>query len=432
LFDQSISLLGTKISKLGRYLFFELCGCDPVLMRMRQRRHLQIPTGKFFFVLLFIFVFCFQATLAGADEFDIIPFVALRQEYNDNLFFSVNDEIDDFITIITLGLEFDKETERILAELTGRIDRVLYAENDVLDATDQYYAGNLSYQITPRFSLLTEAGYSKDSRIDSDIAETGLVLRTAARERIRFVAGGNYFVTETTATSLTYLYDDIEYEDPEFVDSQEHSFNLGYNHQLDKLLPTTMARINLRYTQWDFKNSLVDYYGGTLGGSWDYSEMLRLLFDFGIRYTRTEFAVGPNQETSKDWGGVGYLNFSYRGELTDVYLAISHDIKPASGRGGTTVNTSVAGRIAQNFSDKLSAFLFATYYKNKSKQGQLSAENINERTFRIRSGLYYDFNQDISLEAGYQYTFVKDLLDYSEATRNLVYGEIRWQWPLLN
>lgn len=401
-------------------------------MRMRQRRYLQIPFGKFFFAFLFLFLFCLQTIIAGADEIDIIPFVALSEEYNDNLFFSVNDEIDDFITIIGLGLEFVENTERLLAELSGRIDRVIYADNEVLDATNQYYNGNLSYQLTPRLSFLTKADYIKDSRRDSDIEQTGLILSNAGRRRVRFSAGGNYLLTTTTATSLSYLYDDIEYDDPEFVDSQEHSFNFGYNHHLDKFIPSTAARLNFRYAQFDFETSEVDDYSGTIGASWYYSEILRVLFDIGVRYTRNEFEVDTTRETSDDWGGVGYLTFSYQGEITDVNLTFSHDIRPASGRGGTSVNTTVKGYTVRNFTDNLNAFLFASYYRNKADQGQQSPEDINERTFRTRLGLHYAYNEDLAFEAAYQYTLVRDRVDDTTANRNRIYGEIRWQWPLLN
>ena len=77
-------------------------------------------------------------------------------------------------------------------------------------------------------------------------------------------------------------------------------------------------------------------------------------------------------------------------------------------------------------------FLYASYYKNKAYQGQESPEDIDERTFRSLLGLHYSYNEDLTFEAAYQYTFVRDQDDDTTANRNRIYGEIRWQWPLLN
>ncbi|MHA2283552.1 MAG: hypothetical protein ACXAC5_22140, partial [Promethearchaeota archaeon] len=43
--------------------------------------------------------------IASADGFNLIPSLALREEFNDNIFFSVEDEVDDLITTISAGLD---------------------------------------------------------------------------------------------------------------------------------------------------------------------------------------------------------------------------------------------------------------------------------------------------------------------------------------
>ena len=48
-----------------------------------------------------------------ADEFKLIPSLAVREEYNDNIFASSNDTADDFITTLSAGLELVERTERL-------------------------------------------------------------------------------------------------------------------------------------------------------------------------------------------------------------------------------------------------------------------------------------------------------------------------------
>ena len=42
-------------------------------------------------------------TMAGADEFKLTPSVAVRQEYNSNIFFDSSNEKDSFITRVMPG-----------------------------------------------------------------------------------------------------------------------------------------------------------------------------------------------------------------------------------------------------------------------------------------------------------------------------------------
>ena len=46
-------------------------------------------------------------------EFNLIPSLAVREEYNDNIFFSYSDTIDDFITTVSAGLELTERTEQL-------------------------------------------------------------------------------------------------------------------------------------------------------------------------------------------------------------------------------------------------------------------------------------------------------------------------------
>ncbi len=52
-------------------------------------------------------------------DFNLIPSLAVREEYNDNISFSYSDTIDDFITTINAGLELTKRTEQLDLRLAG-------------------------------------------------------------------------------------------------------------------------------------------------------------------------------------------------------------------------------------------------------------------------------------------------------------------------
>ena len=59
-----------------------------------------MPKLKTAAVLWFLVLVCYVfPKIAPADQFEISPYIALRGEYNDNIFFS-DDEIDDFAVLI--------------------------------------------------------------------------------------------------------------------------------------------------------------------------------------------------------------------------------------------------------------------------------------------------------------------------------------------
>src|SRR5512143_3941426 len=78
---------------------------------------------------------------ALADEFKVTPSVAVRQEYNSNIFFDSRDEKDDFITRVKPGLELLERTERIDLRLAGFVIPYVYWDNDNLNSVDQDYSG---------------------------------------------------------------------------------------------------------------------------------------------------------------------------------------------------------------------------------------------------------------------------------------------------
>ena len=63
-------------------------------------------------------------TVTGAygDEFKIIPSVSVREEYDDNVFYTSSDEKDDFITTAAAMLELSQRTERLNLNLVKPLE----------------------------------------------------------------------------------------------------------------------------------------------------------------------------------------------------------------------------------------------------------------------------------------------------------------------
>lgn len=365
-----------------------------------------------------------------ADGFNLIPSIALRQEYNDNIFFTESAEIDDFITTVSPGLEIEQRTERLDARVSGRVDGLLYFDHDELNDLDQNYAGRVEYQFTPRMRGSVDASYLRDSRADRDIDISGLVLGTDIRRRQHLGAAGNYALSEKAAIGTSYAYDKEEFDDVTDSDYNSHNVGLGLTYNLEALWQATIGRMNFGYVNVGYTNASVANYSLTFGIERALTEVYRLLVDFGPRFTRTEFDDSAIED-SEVWGVRGNIILSYRGEYMDMSLNFLHDVQPASGRAGSTERTGMTATVGYRFSDKFRAALSASYFMNRSERQEFALSDIEENSFRIQPRLRYEFTRDMALETFYSYTLIEDEEAATEREQNLIFIRFEWRYPLL-
>ena len=379
-----------------------------------------------FLVLIWV-----SANETAAYEFKLIPSLALRGEYDENLFFSSDDEEDDYIATISPGLRLTERTERVKVDLSGRADWIEYRDNDELDDVDQDYRGNFRYLITPEIGISADAMFTMDSRRDRDIDVTGLVMTNVERKRQYYSLSGDYTVSEKTASVLSYTYARDKFDDPEFVDMEMHRTALGFTHDLGRSFPLAVGRMNLGYARYDYENIELDDYSLTFGVARRFSELLSLLVDLGGRYTRSDIER-VSDDKDDEWSGVGQVDLSYNHEVTRVSLSLSQYMRPASGRGGTSERTSASFDINTHFTAGLWGDIYTAYYLNKADAEEFGTLDIDEETWLIRPRVRYNFNRDMSLSASYQYTTVNYRESDTEAHRNLVFIRFYYQYPLFD
>jgi hypothetical protein len=373
---------------------------------------------------------------AMGGEFRVIPMIAVKEEYNDNLFFDADDITRDFITTISPGLKLENNSERLNAGLIARIDQRLYADTDDLNATDQFYQGNLRYKLSPRLGIGAKAGFIQNSSPDRDIQTTGFVQTNATRNRQEYGVSGDYAITEKTTAGLGYAYSTDKYSgtrDAERDDVETNAGNLLLTHNLSTYFPETLGRLNFGYADYRFFDSTTQKYSATVGFSRRFSELWTVLVDVGARYTPTRFDAGPSQTgDSSGYGGVGNVVISYNGEKTGINFSLNHDIQPASGQEGASERTGLGISMNRRFAYEFSGFLNCGYFLNQSDPNQYSREKIDQQTVYINPGIRYEITQDMSVEASYNYARVEYVGgDNSTADRNLVMVRFYLQYPIL-
>jgi hypothetical protein len=395
-------------------------------------------TTKKILIGLVVGVALFSGMRASADRRELDLFLGAKEEYNDNIFFSYDDPVDDFITTLSGGLKFLNQTERTDLYLSAIVARLIYSDDKDLDATDQYYKGRFGYRFTPRLGANIDAAYSKDSRPDRDVAESGLILSTVPRQIQNYGAAVDYALTEITASNLYYRYTRQDFEprraNPDFPDYRAHRAGLGFAHQLDQYLANATGRLNFGYNRFTYPetNTETKVVIGTVGLAYDVTEKWRLLIDVGPDYYDSSFKVFGRDFTYSGWGGTGTLQFAYTGEVTGSSLTLFHGIEPASGRDGSAQRTSAILDAFYRFAERGRTGLSTGYYINKANSGELALLPLDEHTFRIRPWLRFDIIFDkLYLEASYTYSYVKDRIRDRNTDRNLVWLQLGLDWPIL-
>jgi len=384
------------------------------------------------------------------DEIKFTPFASLKQEYNDNIFLDYRVIKSDFITTFSPGLEISDRSERLDTALSLRFNGILYAHNSNLSAIDQDYRGRLGYLLTPRTRVTGSAAYTLDSQPDRDIETTGLVLGAIKRHRQSYSLAAERSLTEKTSLSVNYAYEQDDYNNPRYTDIKWHDVQLSLIHNMDSLLRNTRGSLNLGYSRYDFTGSSVDNYSLTLGIDKTLTELWGFQAYAGARYTVSKYQAWqyeyyqpfppfpyyeiiavPVSQRSQEWGWVGQMAVTYRGETTNGSLSFNSDVQPASGQSsGTTIRTGVTAEVRKRFTYELSGAMALGYYHNKSNPGASTGQRINEDTVLATPSIRYEFNKDMYLEASYRYTKLYNNIYSTEADRNSVFVRFNYQYPM--
>jgi hypothetical protein len=385
-------------------------------------------------------------TEAFADEFKLTPSIAARQEYNDNIFFDTSRARDSFITRVTPGLELIERTERLDLRLSGSLTPYVYWADSNLNSVDQDYSGRAAYMLTPRLRVGGEAGVRVDHQPDRDILTTGIAYGDSRRIQQRYGGNAAYDFTERTSGSVNYLYtrEDWRSNDPDIQDDHSNAVTLGLSQDLAAAKGVTVGLLNAGYARYTYETSKTDYWFGSVGLKQRLSEIFTVSADVGGRYTHSEFdvqrlvfvppvflTVVTEQENDSGWGGLGHAALAYTGEVTHASVDLSHDVAPLSGSTGVVQRTSLTFSGGHLLTEKLRLGLFTGVFRNKSGENEFSGQKVDEVSFTVTPNLRWEIYRDVTLEVGYNFTYVDYRADDTAASRSLAYFQIAYGLPLL-
>ncbi len=241
-------------------------------------------------MLLLAIVF-WLAALPGQMTGRLLPPSPLKEEYSDNLYWSSGSKTDDFISTVSPALELKNNTERLQARLKMQLDGIYYYDNTELNTVDQDYSGSLRYAVTSRAKLSTSAGYRRDSRIDSDFTESGLLLGSnVTRDRYTYSLGGDYALSRSHRACGCNMVLKVINTIVRIIPTIPRIVSICHSTGISPtLLSSTIGRINLGAISYDCDSSQVTSYSGTVGAERSLDERFSYFADIGMSYTQSSF-----------------------------------------------------------------------------------------------------------------------------------------------
>jgi hypothetical protein len=408
---------------------------------------------------LFIILIQLYPSFVWGNEFRLAPSISFNNTYNSNILISANEIKKDFVTILSPGVEMVNRTGRFDTDLLVRLDRLDYADNPDLSATNQMYNGKFRYLAMPQLSISAEAGYTSNANPTLGTGSgsgipPGTIVPIVTRpdspqspdsgqsdpnppgnpspgpgaagpmvavplNRITSSLSAHIPFTEKTATVVSYNYGRDYYEDRRYHNGISHDVNAGFVYDLGRHLSNVKGRLNTGYSYYYLPDSRNSSVMGSVGFSWDFNEVWSILTDGGIRRTWSEVYmtklvpygsdayISVRERLDNDgWGGVGKVSLSFNGEYLHSDLTFNRDLTLASGLNGAAEHTTLTLSIRHTLMYDLSILFTAGYDAFKSDPSNYSAYIINQKTFSINPGVRYEFSKERGMEASYSYTRV--------------------------
>lgn len=368
-------------------------------------------------------------------ERDIIPALTVKQEYNDNIFFSATDPVGAYMTVLSPDLDLIANTETTRLLLNAGLDAFLYLDSRKRQTTalNHSYKGQLNGSPTSRLDLGTVLSYRVSNQPDQTLEQNGVILNATRRSRQSYSVNAAYALTERMKGTASYALSRDDYNNPSLVATTSHTAGFRFDADMGgSFLEPSKTVLDLNgayYTNRDVATRNITASAGIIRG---WSEVFSTTVLLGGRYTVSDYAGTQTSAAvrAESTGWVGQLQASYTGEVSQVDLSLSRDVSVSSGRSGPSETTSLSVDLRYNVMEDLVFRASAGYQWDLLSFMQSSGGSLQQETMRFSTGLTYRYSKDVTVNTNYAYTGLALSQNGLSVARNVVFVGITWRYPL--
>ena len=359
---------------------------------------LSVVTRKKF--VLFVFALLLTSLVNAQDGFYVIPSVSVAEIYDDNIFFTIDDEDDDLATRISPAIEAGYESQTAQWNARYSFDAEKYNEFTDLDSNMIRRVADLamSVQTSTKLTLAGDAHYIKtNTPVDLTLGNSnfiqGLSVGRVAAERLSIHPELAYQFTPQTMGSLQYTLTNDKLFGA--LDSDTHLVETALEHQLsDK----NTAEFGYNYRRYQFDQVPVPGSSGAIHVKQDtHTPWIGLQHDFSQRTSLTG-RVGPRIfDSSTDIYALLLLNHTFaNGDLLISYERNDTTLLGEVGRlEADTFSAAFTWRGGRNFEIGIAPG-YAKISRDDFKVDIYSAA-LNA-SYRINDALYLNASYDLNYQ----------------------------------
>lgn len=380
------------------------------------------------------------SSVQGAES-KLIPQISIRGTYNDNIDFSTIEEKDDWIFTITPLIKLDYQTERARTIANAQFEVIEYCKENDLDTVNQKYNLTHDFRATELFGMNLSGSFIKDTTQDSEMEETGLVLKRSDRDFYNIRPGISLYLTETNSLNLNFGYSRAQYEAPQYSDYNVYDGTLELVHAISERGATVSAQAG--YTHYDYEASEVDNYSLHLGLTYPFTEKWKLSAWAGARYTESEYEVREwepvylpgtpiitgyrlvkRNESDRNRGWLTYLALTRAYTHGSGSVSINRDIT-SSGYGETIERNRATLSLDYRFTEFLTGRFSGSWSRSESESRY---RDTDEKLYYLRPSLSWLIMEYGVAELSYQYTRIEYMNTDTNAERNTIFLNFTIYW----
>ncbi|HYE34752.1 hypothetical protein [Methylocaldum sp.] len=389
------------------------------------------------------------------------------QEYNTNIFLTPGPHTDVWGTRLGLNTQFSAAEE--IWKVTGkvRLDNYFYDQKG-LDTLNQFVSLTGSYFATERSQFALRGEYIRDSTRTSFIETNDLVFDQVRRNSQSLNPSWTYSLSEDTSLNLNYQYQNTEYKNKEntfFPHYQTHVGSVSLIHDYSERLQLNSSLSYVSYSSpgsttivpgtldflifripGTYENSSeaikIDYATAVVGFSYAVDETFDVNLAAGGQYNMTEagsrtiFRDNLGNPILDDAQHISSSSLTYvinagatkRFELDELSLNYAHTVSPNI--YGNLVEADTVTFIEKHkFSPTVSGSI-QIFYADRTTADQRNIV-FNRQLLRAQSELSWNWTENWSLSASYQYARQEIDIISDTPESHAVYLTVRYLWDKL-
>ncbi len=344
------------------------------------------------------------------------------------------------------------ETTLTLGSATGRDnfafniggDLSRYSENE-LDS-DNFFVDFYSSYLRARSTFEFLAGFDRDSTINTEFDETGLLQEVSQRDKTTVAPSFSYRLSESNTIDAGYTHEDISFanqdEDGPF-DFEEDSVFATFTHILNSRTDVFIESEITQFESPDNNNSESDDFEISAGISRQLSETLSGRLSIGRQSGDRKETIENERISSSDSGLIFDTGLDWVFPLLTISAGLSRSLE-STGLGQRSERTKATLDVSREISEKFQLFLKTSLNDDSFAASIEEDERPDRRFYSIEPGFNWQLTTNWDLNSSYTYRKQKfdsigsdgtddelnaSTLSGKSADSNAIQVTLRYRWP---